>query len=384
MSARKARWLQFTGIVLLAWLAATLARADDLLIGQVSSQTSPVTAMNAKGLYAGFNVYLEYVNAQGGVNGRKVKLVNKDDQLAAPKMIELTKEFAADKNVVALAAYQNTGGITALAKENVVGQLGLALIAPFQGDKSIVSAPNFYPFRTGYPDEVAAMVKEAVFQQKKRVVIAYQSATFGPSMMKIAKELAAKEKLNIVAEVVVETAQADKIDASVKEAGAAIAKAEPDAVFLLIGGRAAPLTVGAIKATSAEDAQIYGMSILPAAEVYKAAGDKARGIVITQAVPFPFSATLPVVSQYQKLMKQYAPNEALSFTTLEGFIAAKITVEAIKRAGPSPTREKVLKALNGMGQLDLGGVYVDYSPKQREGWGGVDLTVIGANGKLLR
>jgi ABC-type branched-subunit amino acid transport system substrate-binding protein len=83
-------------------------------------------------------------------------------------------------------------------------------------------------------------------------------------------------------------------------------------------------------------------------------------------------------------MKQHAPNEALSFTSLEGFIAAKITVEAIKRAGPNPTRDKVLKALNNMGELDLGGIYVDYSPKGRDGWGSVDLTIIGPNGKLLR
>src|SRR5262245_13782961 len=198
MLSKKARVVQFVAIVAMAFLAATLAHAQDLLIGQVSSQTSPVTAMNAKGLYAGFNVYLEHVNSTGGVNGRKVKLVNKDDQLAPPKMIELTREFAADKNVIALAAYQNTAGITALAKENTVGQLGFALIAPFQGDRSIVSAPGFFPFRSGYPDEVATMVKEAVFQQKKRVVVVYQSATFGPSMLKLAKELADKEKLRVV------------------------------------------------------------------------------------------------------------------------------------------------------------------------------------------
>jgi ABC-type branched-subunit amino acid transport system substrate-binding protein len=384
MSTRKERVLQVVGVVILAVLAISLARGQDLVVGQVSSQTSPVTAMNAKGLYAGLNVYFEHVNAQGGVNGRKVKLVNKDDQLAQGRMIEQTKEFVADKSVIALVAYQNTAGITELAKSGVVGQSGIALIAPFQGDRTIVSAEGFYPFRSGYPDEVAAMVKEALFQQKKRVVIVYQSATFGPSMLKLAKELAAKEKLNIVAEVVVETVAADKVDASVKDAGIAVAKADPDAILLLMGGRAAPMTVGAIKNSSAQDAQLYGMSILPSAEVYKAAGDKARGIVITQAVPFPYSATLPIVSQYQKLMKQYAPNEPLSFTTLEGFIAGKITVEAIKKAGANPTREKVLKALNSMGQYDLGGIYVDYSPKARNGWGSVDLTVIGANGKLLR
>jgi len=384
MFSRKELVLQVVGFVILAILAMSLAFSQDLVVGQVSSQTSPVTAMNAKGLYAGINVYFEHTNAQGGVNGRKVRLVNKDDQLAQGRMIEQTKEFVADKSVIALIAYQNTAGITELAKSGVVGDSRIALIAPFQGDKSIVSAEGFYPFRSGYPDEVAAMIKEAAFQQKKRLVIVYQSATFGPSMLKLAKELAAKEKLNIVAEIMVETAVADKVEASVNAGGSAVANADPDAILLLMGGRAAPMTVGAIKNSSAQDAQLYGMSILPSAEVYKAAGDKARGIVITQAVPFPYSATLPLVSQYQKLMKQYAPNEPLSFTTLEGFIAGKITVEAIKRAGNNPTREKVIKALNSMGQYDLGGISVDYSPKSRNGWGSVDLTVIGANGRLLR
>ena len=287
--SRKARLLQFAAVVVIALVAATLAHAQDLLIGQVSSQTSPVTAINAKGLYAGFNVYLEHVNSQGGVNGRKVRLVNKDDGVQTPKMLELTKEFAADKNVVALAAYQNSGGMAALAKENTVAQLGFAMIAPFQGDKAIVGAPNWYPFRSGYPDEVAAMVKEAAFQQKKRVAIVYQSATFGPTIAKLAKELAVKQNVNIVLEFMIENAQSDKVDGSVKEAAVAIAKANPDAILLLMGGRAAPLTVKTIRESPAQDAQIYAMSILPAEEAFRAAGDKARGIVITQAVPFPFS-----------------------------------------------------------------------------------------------
>src|SRR5688572_2678665 len=127
MISKKARAIEIAVGVLLVLAAMKLASAQDLLIGQVSSQTSPVTAMNAKGLFAGFNVYLEHVNAQGGVSGRKVKLVNKDDELQAPKMIALTKEFASDRNVVALAAYQNTGGMVALSKEGTVQQLGFAM-----------------------------------------------------------------------------------------------------------------------------------------------------------------------------------------------------------------------------------------------------------------
>src|SRR4051812_16331631 len=89
--------------------AAPRARAQDLLIGQVSSQTSPTTGANAKALYAGITAYFDYVNERGGVGGRKVKLVNKDDQLVPTMMIEQTNAFIADKNIMALAGYQNTG-----------------------------------------------------------------------------------------------------------------------------------------------------------------------------------------------------------------------------------------------------------------------------------
>jgi ABC-type branched-subunit amino acid transport system substrate-binding protein len=365
--------------------AAPFAHAQDLLIGQVSSQTSPVTAINAKGLYAGFNVYLEAVNAKGGVRGRKVKLVNKDDKLAPGVMTEMTRDFIADKNILALAAYQNTGGIGELAKLDVAGQAGIAMIAPFQGDKSIVSAPNFFPFRSGYPDEVEALVKEAFFTQKKKVVVVYQSATFGPAMMQLAQDVSKKVGLNVVAYVKMDTAAQDKLVAVINGVVAAVVKADPDAVILLLGGKPAPELLKQIRNSQAADAQLYAMSIVPPSDIVAALGDaKARGVVISQAVPFPFSPTLPLVDEYQRLMKQYAPSEPLSYSTLEGFVDAKITVEALKRAGPKPTREKVLKALLNMGELDLGGVYVDYSPKARNGWGIVDLTVIGPNGKLLR
>ena len=165
------------------------AAGTDILIGQVSSQTSPVTVANAKALYAGINVYFDYVNSHGGVDGRKVTLVNKDDELKPEKMIAMTNEFIADRNVLALAGYQNTSGITEVSKQDIPGKAGIAMIAPFQGDRSIVGAANFFPFRSGYPDEVTALVKEAVSTQKKRTVVVYQNVTYGPAMMQLIQDL---------------------------------------------------------------------------------------------------------------------------------------------------------------------------------------------------
>jgi ABC-type branched-subunit amino acid transport system substrate-binding protein len=384
MLPRQLRILPYALAAVSSGLAVPFAHGQDLLIGQVSSQTSPVTASNAKALYAGINVYFDHVNAHGGIGGRMVKLVNKDDQLVSAKMIELTREFIADKNILALAGYQNTGGITEVSKLNIPGEAGIAMIAPFQGDKSIVGAANFFPFRSGYPDEVTALIREAVSTQKKKVVVLHQNVTYGPAMMQLTQEVSKKEGLNVVAYVKIDATAPEKMDAIVREAVTAVVKESPDAVILLAGGRHTIEFIKQFKNSTSESAQLYLMSIVPLADVVKAVEAKARGIVIAQAVPFPFSATLPLVGEYQKLMKQYAPAEALSFSSLEGFVVAKITVEALKRASPKPTRGKVLKALNTMGEFDLGGVYVNYSPKARNGWGGVDLTVIGANGKLLR
>lgn len=364
---------------------ATPSAGQELLIGQVASLSNPATMANAKGIQAGIKAYFDAVNDQGGVGGRKLALVSKDDGLTPGRMVELTREYIADKRVVALTGYVNTGGITEVSKANLPGEAGIALIAPLQGDKSIVGAANFFPFRSGYPDEVTALVKEASNTQKKKLAIVYWNITFGPAMQKIAQEAAQKFGVNVVATVPIDAQAQDKFDPVMKEAVAAVVKQAPDAILMLISGRYSLEFVKQIKNSESADAQLYAMSIVPPGDVVKAVGEaKARGLVIAQAVPFPFSATLQVVSEYQKTMKQYAPNEPLSFSTLEGFVGGKITVEAIKRAGKNPTRAGVLKALSSMGEYDLGGVYVNYSSKERRGWGQIDLTVIGAAGKLLR
>jgi branched-chain amino acid transport system substrate-binding protein len=374
-------------ILALSTLAVTVANAQDLLIGQAAALTNPATQANAKGIQTGFQVYFKYVNERGGVGGRPVRLVSKDDDLTPGKMLSITKEYIADKNILALAGFVNTGGITEVSKSNIAAQAGIALIAPLQGDKSIVGAANFFPFRSGYPDEVVALVKESAFTQKKRVAVVYWNITFGPAMKQLVEEESKKEGLNVVAYVPIDAkpeAQG-KFAEIMKGTVEAAVKEKPDAVIMLISGKYALEFIKGIKNSPAADAQLYAMSIVPPGDVVKAAGEaKARGLVIAQSVPFPFSPVLPIVSEYQKIMKQYAPNEPLSFSTLEGFIGGKITVEALKRAGPKPTREKIVKALNSMGELNLGGVFVNYSPEARKGWGTIDLTVIGPGGKLLR
>ena len=93
---------------------------------------------------------------------------------------------------------------------------------------------------------------------------------------------------------------------------------------------------------------------------------------------------MPVVRQYQELLKKYAPAEVVNYTSFEEFVGAKVLVEALRRAGPNRTRAKLVKALESMNSFDTGGSTVSFSPSNRIGSRFVEVTVVGSTRKLLK
>jgi ABC-type branched-subunit amino acid transport system substrate-binding protein len=106
-------------------------------------------------------------------------------------------------------------------------------------------------------------------------------------------------------------------------------------------------------------------------------------VAVSQVVPFPWSGSVPVTRDYQRLMTQSGAKD-FSFTSLEGFIAARILAEGLKRAGKDLTREKLIAALEGMSNADVGGFQVAFSAKNHNASSYVELTIIGKNGQFVR
>jgi branched-chain amino acid transport system substrate-binding protein len=363
-----------------ACASATGLAAEDLVVGNIASTSNVFSRTNVTNLLLGYSVYFEQVNRQGGVHGRRIKLVNKDDGIVAEKMLALTDELAADPAVIALVGFLNTPGMQDMIKRGTLVEKGIALIAPIGS----MNAQNFYPLRAGYTDEVEKLLQEAVGTQKKRVALVYFNQTFGPGLFKFAEGAAKRAGANVVATAGFETAP-DKIEASVAETVERVSQADPDAVVVLSSGPGVYAFTRKFRQTQSKYAQIYTMSTSDASSFVKSAGiDNASGVVISQAVPYPEHNALAVVREYHKTMKQYAPDQPLTFYGLEGYMGAKIAVEALRRAGPNPTRKKVIAALNTMKDFDLGGFLVSYSAAQRMGSKTVDLTIIGKNGVLYR
>jgi branched-chain amino acid transport system substrate-binding protein len=358
--------------------------AQEVVFGQIASQTNPASAANAKGLVVGIQTYFDKVNAKGGIAGNTLKLLTLDDDLQGSKMLELTQQLIADPAIVGLLGFLNSAGLAEVAKQNIPANAGIALITPLQGDKNVVDAVNVFPLRSGYTDEVNTLLKEAKNWGKNEVAIVNMGIAFGPPLAQLAIKQGSELGIKISTHQVID-ASPTAFDASVKSAVAAVSKSQPKAILLLAAGKPAFEFIRAFRETPGGSVQIYGLSVMQHDMLVKAVGvDKARGIVLSQAIPYPFVPSRAVINEYLFDMKKYAPKEMISFSSLEGYLGAKIAAEAVRRAGKQPNRTKVLAALSNLGEFDLGGIYVKYTSAQRKGWGGVELSIINADGVLKK
>lgn len=383
---RSFRALGNIATLLMLGLAAAPSHAAEeaLLLAQVASQTNASAATNSRGMLLGIQLAFDQVNARGGINGRPVRVVNHDDDLNPGRMVDIVnKTLLPDPKVLGLIGFVNTGGLTALSKDNVFGKANIALIAPLQGDRQVIGADNVFPFRAGYADEVNALVQHAKTMSHNRIAVVAYSIAFGPAMAKVAEEAARREGMEVSVTMV--DGAPDAIEKNMAAAATKVAQSQPSAVIMVCAGRYATELAKALRATAPGSTQLYALSVVLAENMVTAlTAPKARGIVIAQAVPFPFQSGVPLVNEYQTAMKAAQPKEPYSFASLEGYAAGKIALEGLKRAGPNPTRQKLAQALAAAGDIDVGGVHVRYATGERAGWRHVELTMISAEGKLLR
>ncbi|AVP58741.1 ABC transporter substrate-binding protein [Pulveribacter suum] len=356
------------------------ALAAEVVIGQVAP-LSGVLASTGQQMVLGGKIYFDWVNAQGGVHGASIRQEVVDDGYKVPETVRLTRELLARPEVVALFGFAGTANITQLLQDGVLEQGGAALVAPYTGGESLRSPFNPWIFhvRAGYADEAEHMVQQLATIGVERVAVMYQDDGFGKAGLGGVQAALAKRGLKAIAEAPYER-NTDQVESAVQ----AIKAADAQAVIMIAINRPAAAFIKRYRELGG-GAQLYNISVVDPAEIVQLAGLKnAYGVGITQVVPYPYRPMLPVVREYQKLLKTYAPGAEVSYASFEEFLGAKVLVEALRRAGPQPTRAKVLKSLESLGEYDLGGMIVSYAPRNRVGSRMVEVTVIGSNGRLVR
>ena len=185
----------------------------------------------------------------------------------------------------------------------------------------------------------------------------------------------AKRNLKIAASGTVERNTTD-----VAAAVATLAKSKTGAIIMISAYKSCAAFIKSMRLAGALQ-QYWNVSFVGSKALATELGDDGRGVQISQVVPFPWSDVNPIVRDYQK---RIGGPEKYSFTSLEGYVAAKVLVEGLKRAGKNPTRESLVDGLASMGRFDLGGFSVTYTPTDHNGSNFVDLTIISRGGTFKR
>ena len=361
-------------------LACAAPSPTDITVVQIAPLTG-VLASTGQQMVLGGKIYFDWVNAQGGIHGAKIKHTVVDDGYKVDETVRLTREALLNPEVIALFGFAGTANVSKLLTEGVLDVGGAPLVAPYTGGEALRSPFNPYIFhvRAGYVDETEHMVHQATTLGMTRIAVMYQNDAFGKAGLAGVEAALAKRNMKMLVAATYERNTDDVQDAVQK-----IKIAEPQATIMVSVNRPTAAFAKQYRAIGG-GGQLYNISVVDPAELVKLAGVKAvHGLGISQVVPFPFGASKPAVREYQALLKKYGGGQAVSYTSFEEFLGAKVLVEGLRRAGPAPTRARLVKALETIDNYDLGGTRVSYSPTNRIGSRFVEVTVIGASGKLLR
>ncbi len=363
--------------ILMLCVAGTAAAAQaQILIGQTSSFSGPVAAGVKEGT-DGAKLYLATVNERGGVNGQKIELLSMDDKFD-PKLAAENAAELARKGVVAL--FFNRGTPQSQAIMPVLDQHRLPLIAPSTGAMLLHRPvhPWVFNVRATYQREAERAVRHLHLTGMTRIALVQADDSFGDDGAAGARNGFEALKLQPVLH---EKYSRTKPDFA--PLGPKIVQAQAQAVLFIGSGTHVVDGVKAIRAAGSA-AQVVTLSNNAASGFIKALGGQARGVVVSQVFPFERSVASPLVKEMLDLLASRHKGEEATPAMLEGFAAAKVLVEALRRAGRDPTPERIKTALEGFKRVDIGGLEITYSPTDHTGLEYSDLSIIGSDGKFHR
>ncbi|RIX84208.1 ABC transporter substrate-binding protein [Acidovorax cavernicola] len=356
-------------------LCATGASAQ-IVIGQTAGMTGSVAA-SVNETIGGAQLVIDAANAQGGVHGEKIEVIRMDDAFDVKRAGENARVLIEDKKVLALFMSRGTPHSQAIIPW--LDKNEVALIGPSTG-AMVLHKPlqkHVFNVRATYQREAEKAVQHLLTIGLTRVAVVHVTDSFGADALQGAMTGFTKGKATPIATI---PADRDKPDYSVIVP--AIKKADAQAVVWIGSGVAVVDGIKALRAAGSA-AQVVTLSNNASSGFIKQLGDASRGVIVTQVFPSERSLGQPMVKEALTLAKAKGQAE-LSPAALEGFASAKVLVEALRRAGPKPTRAKVLAALESLKGYDLGGgLEVSYSPQDHSGIDFADLAII-SEGRFKR
>ncbi|HSW04704.1 ABC transporter substrate-binding protein [Aquabacterium sp.] len=365
----------WSSLFLSACLAFVATAQAQIKVGQTAGFSGPAAA-GVKETSDGAKLYLDAVNAKGGINGQAIELVSMDDKFDPKNAAENAKKLI-DDGVIALFLSRGTPHSQALLP--LLEQHKLALIGPSTGAMALHQPVNPWVFnvRATYQREAEKAVQHLFLIGMQRVAIVQVDDTFGAdAAIGALKGFTASGKQPVVHE---------KYDRKKPDFSTIVPKvvaAEAQAVMFIGSGDTVVDGIHQLRAAGSR-AQLVTLSNNASSGFVKSLKEHARGTIVSQVFPYERSLGAPIVKEAHDLAVAKGGTEVTP-AMLEGFAAAKVLVEGLRRAGKDMTRSGLQRALEGMQKVNIGGLDISYSAKDHTGLDYAELSIVGADGRFRR
>ena len=357
----------------LAWAPAW---GQEILIGHIGGFTS-VVAKEANEIGLGARVMFEAVNARGGVRGKKLRLVAADDHYKAEETAKLVASMAG--KVSALLPPQGSANMGLVLKSGVLDKVTLPVVGTVPSNESFRNPlhKNIFHFRAGDRRQLEKIVEQLTTVGIKNIAVLARDNPSSTEAIAIVREAMKERGLTLEAVSIYDIA-AKTFTSQVKF----MQEKKPDAIILL-GTQSGIANVTKELKAGGVGALLYAVSYADFRLIAKTVGPESRGFVISQVFPSLNNKTLPLIKAFREDYAKYGKTtEEPTHYVLEGYIAGKLIVEAMRRS-KNTSAEGVRKGLEMLREFDLGGYVVDFSPTKHTGSSWVDLSMLSASGRLV-
>ena len=352
------------------------AQPSRVVLGQSAAFSGPAAQLGIQ-MHKGAKIFFDQLNATGGVNGHVIELRTLDDGYE-PDRCKANTEKLIKEDVFGLIGYVGTP--TCVAALPLVNDAKIPFFGPFTGAEALRDPFSKWVFhlRASYYDETALIVKQLTSLGLKKIAVFYQDDAYGKAGLEGVRRALKPLGLEPLA---LGTVQRNTVD--VAKAVADIVPKGPDAVVQISAYKSCTAFIREAR-KAGYGGTFFNVSFVGTQALADELGREGRGIMVSQVMPFPFSTTTAISREYLDAVAKAGPDAQPNYSSMEGYLAAKVFAEGLRRAGRNPTRESLVGGLESIQNANIGGFRVDFSPKDHVASHFVEVSMLTEDGKVRR
>ncbi|ABM31366.1 ABC transporter substrate-binding protein [Paracidovorax citrulli] len=354
-----------------------LARAQPegpIVLGQSAPLSGPSAQLGVQ-FHAGAKLYFDALNAQGGIGRRPVELRTLDDGYEPDRCAANTRKFI-EQDVLALFGYVGTP--TSLAALPLFNQARVPFFAPFTGAEALRQPFNrlIFHVRASYHDETAVIVRQLTHLGLRRIAVLYQDDAYGKAGLDGVTAALAQDQLKPHA-----TATVPRNSVDVAPAVAKLVAARPESIVLVTTYAASAAFVRAAR-KAGYGGTFYNLSFVGTQALADALGRDGAGVVVSQVMPSPYQTTRQIAREFQDAIRKGGNKVQANYSSMEGYVAARVFAEGLRQGGGKPTRESLVAGLEAIGTTTVSGYPISFSGSSHAGSRFVEMSMLTGDGRV--